>query len=307
MFQRGSQLGRRGAKLVAGAVLALGAAVLTTACEGNINSATSPSGLGAAAVKTQSVDTTTVAITGVLDVTITTTTTSDLGVAAVDIGKIQLQILVDGSNNAVPCGTAGATWVRFDQALVPGGGVNPVNGQTTWQLDLGNLSGLEGLDLNDAECGDSVCIRAHYVPGPGPAPKVGQHTSTPTSHDIVCAAQGCSHGFWKNHTSDWPATYDPTDTLGGYFNGLAAHGLATDTLATALDYGGGPALVDKIRILLRNAVASLLNAASSFGYPLSVQEVKDQVNAAIASGDPAAILALEQQLDIYNNLGCPLD
>ena len=307
MFGRCSHFILRRSALAGPALLALVAAVAVAGCESQTTRFAAPSGAGPTSANTQAADATTVAVTGALDVTITTTTTSDLGVAAVNIGKIQLQILVDGSNNPVPCGTAGATWVRFDQALVPGGGVNPVNGQTTWQLDLGNLSGLEGLDLNDAECGDSVCIRAHYVPGPGPAPKVGQHTSTPTPHTIVCAAQGCSHGFWKNHTSLWPATYDPTDTLGEYFSGLAAHGLANDTLATALEYGGGPALVDKIRILLRNAVASLLNAASSFGYPLSVQDVKNQVNAAIASGDPAAILALEAQLDIYNNLGCPLD
>jgi hypothetical protein len=218
-----------------------------------------------------------------------------------------LQILVDASNNPVPCGTAGAIWVRFDQALIPGGGVPPVSGQTTWQVDLGNLSGLEGLDLNDAECGDSVCIRAHYVTGGG-NPKVETHFSSPTPHDIVCPTdEGCSHGFWKNHVSAWPATYDTTDALSQYFNGLATYGLAGDTLAEALDYGGGPAVVDKIRILLRNAVASLLNAASGMSYPLSVQDVKNQVNAAIASGDPAAIVALEQQLDLYNNLGCPLD
>jgi hypothetical protein len=137
---------------------------------------------------------------------------------------------------------------------------------------------------------------------------VSTHFSGATTHNIVCAQEGCSHGFWKNHVSAWPAPYVPTDTLGTYFTGLAAHGLAGDTLAEALEYGGGPALVDKIRILLRNAVASLLNAASSsVSYPLTVQQVVTQVNAAIASGDPATILALEQQLDVYNNLGCPLD
>ena len=307
MLGRCSHFILRRSPLAGPALVALVAAVAVAGCESQTTRFAAPSGAGPAAVKTQAADATTVAITGALNVEITTTTTSDLGNSFVDDGRIQLQILVDASGNAVPCGTAAATWVRFDQALVQGGGVNPdSNGQTTWQLNLGNLSGL-GLGINDAECGDSVCIRAHYMTGGG-NPKVATHFSEPpTPHTIVCAAQGCSHGFWKNHTSDWPATYDPTDTLGEYFSGLAAHGLANDTLAAALEYGGGPALVDKIRILLRNAVASLLNAASSFGYPLSVQDVKNQVNAAIASGDPAAILALEQQLDIYNNLGCPLD
>ena len=306
MLDRCSEfIGRRMA-LAGPALLALVGAVMLVGCDSQTTRFASPSGVGPTAAKTQAVDTTSVAITGALNVTITTTTTSDLGTTLVDRGKIQLQILVDLSNNPVPCGTPGAVWVRFDQALVQGGGKNPVNGQTSWQLDLGNLSALPGLTLNDAECGDSVCIRAHYVSGGG-NPKVETHTSTPTSHEIVCEAnQGCSHGFWKNHTSAWPATYDPTDQLGEYFSGLAVYGLATSTLNDALSFGGGPQVVDKIRILLRNAVASLLNAASSLNYPLTVQQVKTQVDAAIASGDAATITALEQQLDIYNNLGCPL-
>ena len=54
--------------------------------------------------------------------------------------------------------------------------------------------------------------------------------------------------------------------------------------------------------LLRQAVAALLNAASSgVDYPLSVVQVINQVNAALASNDRNTILALAGTLDQYNN------
>ncbi|MGH9805223.1 MAG: hypothetical protein ACRD4D_08615, partial [Candidatus Acidiferrales bacterium] len=55
------------------------------------------------------------------------------------------------------------------------------------------------------------------------------------------------------------------------------------------------------------AVASELNAAhDDVAYPMTVQEVRDAVNEALASLDRATILALEDELDELNNLGCPL-
>jgi hypothetical protein len=41
-------------------------------------------------------------------------------------------------------------------------------------------------------------------------------------------------------------------------------------------------------------------------YPLSTAGVIDQVNAALASGNRNTMLQLAGELDVLNNLGCPL-
>lgn len=119
--------------------------------------------------------------------------------------------------------------------------------------------------------------------------------------------QGCSHGFWKNHLAYWPPTgYAPNDTLFPHFTGLPT-ALQSDTFEMALSYGGGKGVTGGAKILLRNAVASLLNAAHpDVNYEYSVAEVKALVNAALSSNDREAMLTLEKELDVYNNIGCPL-
>jgi hypothetical protein len=79
------------------------------------------------------------------------------------------------------------------------------------------------------------------------------------------------------------------------------------TLLQGLQFGGGPGIEGAQQILLRAAVAALLNAASGgVTYPLSVADVISQVNAALASGNRQIMLALAGRLDTLNNLGCPL-
>lgn len=80
------------------------------------------------------------------------------------------------------------------------------------------------------------------------------------------------------------------------------------TLHEALDGGGGSGVEGAQKILIRAAVAALLNAQhEDINYPLTTMEVIDEVNAALATGDRDEILALAEQLDEFNNLGCPLD
>ena len=75
----------------------------------------------------------------------------------------------------------------------------------------------------------------------------------------------------------------------------------------ALSFQGGSGVLGAARNLLRAAVAALLNAASSeVDYPLSVAQVIQRVNAALASNNRATILALAAELDALNNAGCPL-
>jgi len=126
-----------------------------------------------------------------------------------------------------------------------------------------------------------------------------------------CESEGCSHGYWKNHTSEWPSPYTTSTQLQGPFFIPAVTELSfmqVHTFGMALDYPGGPDLGGAARILLRNAVASLLNAEhSGVAYPKSAAEVKAAVNAALASLDRDTMLALEEELDELNNLGCPLE
>jgi hypothetical protein len=117
--------------------------------------------------------------------------------------------------------------------------------------------------------------------------------------------QGCSHGYWKNHPAAWgPTGYTTSQTVGSVFSNS---GRASTSLMDALALKGGSTVQAAKDILLRNAVAALLDAAHpGVSYPLSTAAVISQVNAALASNDRATILALESQLDAYNNLGCPL-
>jgi hypothetical protein len=85
-------------------------------------------------------------------------------------------------------------------------------------------------------------------------------------------------------------------------------GLDNVTLLRALSFQGGSTNTAAARILLRAAVAALLNSASpGIDYPLTTAEVIAQVNAALASNNRNTMLTLASRLDSYNNLGCPLN
>jgi hypothetical protein len=134
-------------------------------------------------------------------------------------------------------------------------------------------------------------------------------TATPTSTPTPAAFEGCSPGFWKNHPGAYPAPYTPHTTLGSVFTLPGCGSISSLSGATfdqALRFHGGPTLQAAAQILLRQAVAALLNAGANIGYPLTTQQVINEVNAALASCDRATILAEATRLDGYNNLVCPL-
>ena len=134
---------------------------------------------------------------------------------------------------------------------------------------------------------------------------LGETKTCTVTNDDVPTNEGCTPGFWKNHTDLW-VTYSPGQTVESVFNVPDQFGLDNDTLLTALDYPGGNGPSGAAQILLRAAVAALLNAASpDVDYPLTEAEIIDQVNAALAGNRPT-MLALAIQLDGFNNLGCPI-
>jgi hypothetical protein len=122
--------------------------------------------------------------------------------------------------------------------------------------------------------------------------------------------EGCTPGYWKNHTSNWEE-YRTTTKLGTVFTSLAGTKYADMTLLQALSLKGGSGTDGALQILLRAAAAAVLNAAhEGVGYPyrrFGEFKIIEKVNAAIASGNRAQMLNLANTLDQANNLGCPLN
>jgi hypothetical protein len=101
--------------------------------------------------------------------------------------------------------------------------------------------------------------------------------------------------------------YTTNQTLESVFDVPDEYGLDNKTFLQALKFNGGPGQIASARILLRAAVAGLLNAASpDVDYVLSEAEIIARVNVALESGRNA-MLTLAAELDMYNNLGCPLN
>ncbi len=127
--------------------------------------------------------------------------------------------------------------------------------------------------------------------------------------------EGCTPGYWKNHTDNWFEDAErpiPTTKTLANAKFVTSSALAGDTLLDALRYRGGRGPEGAERILLRAAAAAWLNAAhEGLGYPFrrfnNPGNIVETVNAAIASGNRAQMLALATVLDDANNLGCPLN
>ncbi|MGH2402582.1 MAG: hypothetical protein ACRDE6_07700, partial [Candidatus Limnocylindria bacterium] len=122
--------------------------------------------------------------------------------------------------------------------------------------------------------------------------------------------EGCTPGFWKvpQHHDSWVATgFTTGQTLESVFDVPDILGLDNSTLLQALSFKGGSTIEGASQILLRAAVAAVLNAAHpDVNYQFTLAEVIADVNAALASGDRATILALASELDAANNAGCSL-
>jgi hypothetical protein len=293
--------------------LALGAAV--AACSGQHTGAlTGPSSIGATEVKAPSNGDTSVSFqnfdVSTLEVTIKTTTTSGLGQPYIDQGKIHLEILVDGSTGQpVPCGTVGGIWVRFDQI---GGGIDVSGGVTQHDVDLDNLRSRNievgvgsGVYVQNASCGDSICVRAQYVTGGGQT-HVDTHFSTPTPYQIICSGTcTLTQGYWKTHgpiplgnnTNTWPVTslmlgtvsYTDLQLLSIFNTPPAGNGLLS--LAHQLI----AAKLNIIRGADDSAIAATIIAADTLIDGLVVPPVGS------GSLNPSATSALTDALDDYNS------
>jgi hypothetical protein len=142
-------------------------------------------------------------------------------------------------------------------------------------------------------------------------------TAAPASATLGGNSEGCTPGFWKNHTPwsqfDLDADYTTGTTvssmLGGYsFTGSLAS-LQGTTMLQALQGGGGAGTIGAAKILLRAGTAAYLNADAEIEYPYRRDVdggLKDLITEALDSGDRDTMIALAAELDAANNLGCPL-
>ena len=115
--------------------------------------------------------------------------------------------------------------------------------------------------------------------------------------------EGCTPGYWKNHLDAWILTgIEPTEEVGEDCFIVPYPDLASTSMLDALSFNGGSGTEGAARILLRTAVAALLNRAHpDIEYEF---DVVGAVNSALASDNRTTMLDLKDDLDYFNNLGC---
>lgn len=148
--------------------------------------------------------------------------------------------------------------------------------------------------------------------------------SGPAYSGFTYEKEGCTPGYWKNHLAEWAncinpltnAPFSPGDTIGDVFGLFAMTGISwpneiydlfQDDLITALKYHGGPGLGGAARIMLRQAVAGLLNSTHSGVFYWIYQYLISHVTSQLSTLDRGAILWGGQYLTYLNEMGCPLN
>ena len=225
-----------------------------------------------------------------------------------------------------------------EDADSPTGPVIPVGNPVTWTYEVTNTGDvtLTNIAVTDDQIGDIDCPMTMLEPGesmtctadgiaePGQyrnesrvvatAPDKSEVADKDPSHyfgeEETTGAEGCSHGYWKNHLGSWsPTGYSPGDSVESVFSSASSlPAIGSASLLEALQFGGGPGVEGAARNLLRQAVGALLNAAHpDVEFPRSGGEVIDMVNSALDSADRQTILSVKDDLDFDNNLGCPLN
>ncbi|MEA3275519.1 MAG: hypothetical protein U9Q81_09590 [Pseudomonadota bacterium] len=123
-----------------------------------------------------------------------------------------------------------------------------------------------------------------------------------------CEIEGCTPGYWKNHLYAW-IVYSPDQSVDSVFEVPGDfQELADDTLLEALNYGGGDGLVGAAQIMLRQAIATLLNAVhADVRTPYSEEFVIYHVSRGLNSYDRERMIWIAAKAETLNEMGCPLD
>lgn len=215
----------------------------------------------------------------------------------------------NGGNSTGPSATSGGNGGNGGTITVNVNGLVTINGIVHAQGGNGGnpqgtgQNGANGTITINTEQAAANTVGANF----NPTPTISLNLEDPAQCSQP-VPEGCGLGFWKNHGPAWAATgYLTTDTVGDVFNS-APVSLAGSSLLDALSFKGGSTLDGAKQILLRQAVAALLNAAHpDVNYPRSEPDVIAAANTQLASSTRSAILTLAGQLDSDNNLGCPLN
>lgn len=163
---------------------------------------------------------------------------------------------------------------------------------------------------------------AYCLAEAGQHSNIGRATGTPAGgspiwdedpahyYGEVLGNQGCTPGYWKNHTDSWPPTgYSTSRDVDTVFANVNTYypTLGNASLWQALGFAGGSGGQGAAEILLRAAVAALLNASHpNVAYPRTPASIISDVNVALLQNRDS-MLALAADLDADNNLGCPLN
>lgn len=234
----------------------------------------------------------------------TTTCCAALGVASIN-GPDELCTYLCGEYTAMVdfgfgVDTSGLTysWSVEDGCTIE----EPANGASVRVC----ASGMAGMCMLKLQVGGSVSFECDGV-----ATQAFVMHEEPCEKHITVETCGCTPGYWKNHPGAWMATgYMPTQLVSTVFD--CAHPYANLTLMQALNLRGGSGVDGAKQILLRAAVAALLNAAHpEVGYSCfdnDPAQVIAFVNAALCSNNRRTILDAAYYLDMCNNAqDCPLD
>lgn len=149
----------------------------------------------------------------------------------------------------------------------------------------------------------------------------------PSTVQATDHTQGCTPGFWKNHTEYWPGDHGitnivplfPDTFLYDVFLGLESYSLCFKkdgtpiTLMDALNFKGGKGQVGAARIFLRHATAALLNMVHDGvdyrGHRYGIHEpqiIVNSVNRLLGIMQRQDMLDQADLYDMLNNWYCPL-
>ena len=125
---------------------------------------------------------------------------------------------------------------------------------------------------------------------------------------------GRTPGFWKNKPETWPTPYTPSNQIqsifaipGALLNSgnldLDRNG-SRDTLMSGLNYRGGSGLSGGAQILMRAAIAALLNETyygADFPFASSPADLIAKVNVVLATQSRSEYVSYASLLDYWNN------
>jgi hypothetical protein len=233
---------------------------------------------------------------------------------------ISIETAVNGQDADTPKGpeVAAGSPVSFSYVVKNTGNVALTGIQVSDSKGVSLACPKTTLQANESmTCTGSGTAQSGQYSGMGTATGIGACGQTVSDDDPVHyygttsgGAQGCSHGYWKNHENSWPATgYSTGQKVSSVFGQAGLYPtLGNTTLHGSLSFNGGSDVTAAAANMLKQATGSLLNSAhAGVDFPWTTAQLISDVDAALASKNSSVLLSLASQLDQANNLGCPLN